>query len=628
MCGICGFVKNNGRIAPGIVEKMLMPMKHRGPDDEGIFKDDTSPFSALGHCRLSIIDLEAGHQPMSDDSNRYVCVHNGEIYNFLDLRESLEKKGYKFRTKSDAEVIANMYHAHDKECVEKFNGMFAFAIWDKKEKVLFVCRDRIGIKPLYYYFDGNNFIFSSNLKSFLALDFVKKEIDHEALTEYLQYLYINAPRSIFKEIKKLEPGSSILLKNGKIAVERYWNIEDIVSDKKPALINDEKICINEIKFLLRDSIKKRLISDVPLGIFLSGGVDSSIITALAAKYLTGKIRTFNIAFKGKGYYDESRFAKRVSRLFGTEHKELEVSPDLRMDLSEIVDFLDEPFADSSFVSAYYLSKFTREHVKVALSGTGGDDVFAGYRRYALNKAIDIFDRGPDFVKKGFSFITNSIFPTRKNYIGEKALLARRFFSVLNIEKDKRHDKLMSFISRDMQKELLSTSAINTDTSTMLAQVSNRFMDQPYVNKALYTDFLSYLAGDLLTKEDRATMAVGLEGRVPFLDHRLVEYSFQIDPELKVKGLSTKYILKRAFEDILPKDLLHREKHGFAFPISEYLRGELKDTAKEILFSDIHRFFNQNTLEDLFNRHLDRKEDLGQHIWALLVFNLWYEKNMS
>ena len=519
-----------------------------------------------------------------------------------------------------------MYAFYGKECVKKFNGMFAFAIWNKNERSLFLARDRVGIKPLYYYFDGDNFVFSSSLRSFTALDFVKKEIDPEALSQYLQYLYINAPKSIFKSIKKLEPGSTLLLKNAKITIEKYWSVTDIVRDKRSNLVSDEKACIDGIKTLLKDSVKKRLISDVPLGVFLSGGVDSSIITALASKCSGSKIKTFNVTFKGKGYYDESRFARRLSRLFGTEHQEVEVSPNLKRDLSKIVDFLDEPFADSSFVPAYYLSEFTRQFVKVALSGTGGDDIFAGYRRYTVDKAIDIFDRSPDFIKKSFLFFTNSVLPTRGTRVGEKALLARRFFSVLNIEKEKRHDKIMSFIDKDMQKGLLSPSAIKPDTDTMLTEVSTGFADQPYVNKALYTDFLSYLTGDLLTKEDRATMAVGLEGRVPFLDHRLVEYSFQIDPKLKVKGLSTKYILKKAFEDILPKDLLYREKHGFAFPISEYLRGELKDIAKDILFSDIHPFFNADTVKTLFNRHLGGKEDLGQHIWALMVFNLWYEKH--
>jgi len=627
MCGICGFVKNNGKIEIGIIEKMLALLEHRGPDDKGIFQDDRkSPFCALGHRRLSIIDLETGHQPLSDERGENFCVHNGEVYNFYELREGLKQKGYGFKTNSDAEVIANMYHAHGKECVKKFNGMFAFAIWNKNERSLFLARDRVGIKPLYYYFDGANFVFSSSVKSILALNFIEKEIDPQALSEYLQYLYINAPRSIFKSIKKLEPGSTLTYKDNRISIERYWSVSDIIKDKSQGPINDEKACIDEIKSLLRDSVKKRLISDVPLGVFLSGGADSSIITALASKYSGSKVKTFNIAFKGKGYYDESPFAKRVSRLFATEHHEVEVSPNLKRDLPNIVDFLDEPFADSSFVPTYYLSKFTRTHVKVALSGTGGDDIFAGYRRYSVDKAIGMFERTPDFIRKGFSFVANRVFPTRENRLGEKALLARRFFSVLSAEKRKRHDKIMSFIDTDMQRSLLSREARKTGTDTMLMGLSTSFAREHYVNKVLYTDFISYLAGDLLTKEDRATMAVGLEGRVPFLDHRLVEYSFKIDPELKVKGFSTKYILKKAFEDVLPKDLLYREKHGFAFPISEYLREELKDTAKDILFSGSHRLFNTDTLEKLFNEHLEKKIDLGQHIWALMVFNLWYEKN--
>lgn len=626
MCGICGFVKSNGKIEKALVERMLESMKQRGPDDKGIFSDtERNPFCVLGHRRLSIIDLATGHQPLSDEKGENWCVHNGEVYNFADLRNDLEKKGYRFRTKSDTEVIVNMYHAYGTECVKKFNGMFSFAIWNKKDRSLFLSRDRIGIKPLYYYFDGNNFVFSSSIKSFLVLDFVEREISTEALSEYLQYLYVNAPKSIFRSIKKLEPGSTLFFENGKVTVEKYWNIASIVKSKEKSLIKDEKACIGEIKALLRDSVKKRLISDVPLGVFLSGGVDSSIITALASQGLASKVKTFSVTFKGKGYYDESRFAKKVSRIFSTDHQEIEISPNLKTDLSGIVSFLDEPFADSSFIPTYYLSAFTRQNVKVALSGTGGDDIFAGYRRYAVNAAIDIFDRSPNFAKKGLLFVMNNIIPTRKSRIGEKALLAKRFFSVINIAKEKRHSTIMSFINKDMQKELLKSSRAALEEPDMLQGFSDYFRDQPYVNRALYTDFLSYLAGDLLTKEDAATMAVGLEGRVPFLDHRLVEYSFQIEPGLKVRNLTTKYILKKAFEDILPRDILYREKHGFTFPISEYLKGDLKDVAKDILFSNTHGLFNVNVIEGLLKTHLEGTEDLGQHIWALMVFNLWYEK---
>ena len=628
MCGICGFVKTNGKIEENAIKKMLAPLRHRGPDDKGIFLDNgRSACCGLGHRRLSIIDLERGHQPLRDAEGANICVHNGEIYNFPDLKKELEQKGYAFRTKSDAEVIANMYHASGKECLRHFNGMFAFAIWNKSERSLFMARDRVGIKPLYYYHDAENFLFSSSLKSFLAFDFLKKEIDTEALSEYLRYLYVNAPRTIFKSVRKLEPGSALSFKNGKVTIEKYWSAKDLAKKRKNRFITGEKEAACEIKRILSDSVRMRLISDVPLGIFLSGGVDSSIITALASGHSTGKIKTFSITFKGKGYYDESGFAKKISGIFGTEHSEIEVSPDLKKDLPEIINLLDEPFADSSYIPAYYLSAFTRHRVKVALSGTGGDDIFAGYRRYAADKAINIFDRSPTFIKKGVSTVVKSIPPTRKNRIGEKALLARRFFSVLNIEKEKRHEAIMTFVNTDMQAEILKSRAISANSRGILTGISESFKDEPYVNRSLYTDFLSYLSGDLLKKEDAATMAVGLEGRVPFLDHRLVEYSFRIDPGLKLKGFTTKYILKKAFEDMLPPDILHREKHGFAFPVSESLRGSLKETAKKILFSGIHGLFNEDALESLFKRHLAGSEDLGQHIWAFLVFNLWYERNM-
>lgn len=627
MCGICGFVKRDGKIELGAIEKMLMPLEHRGPDDKGILQDTgRSPFCVLGHRRLSIIDLETGHQPISDESRKLWCVENGEIYNFPTLREALMTKGYKFRTGSDAEVIVNMYHSYGPGCVEYFNGMFAFAIWDERERSLFLARDRVGIKPLYYYFDGNNLLFSSSLKSFAGFSFIKREIDHESLSEYLQYLYINAPRTIFKSIKKLEPGSTLFLKKGKITINKYWDAAAIIRGKKNNFITDEKICKYEIKSLLTDSVKKRLISDVPLGVFLSGGVDSSIITALAARASRKKIKTFSVTFKGSGFYDESKFARKVSQRFDTEHHEIEIEPNLKFDLSKIIGFLDEPFADSSFVPTYYLSRFTKQHVKTVLSGTGGDDIFAGYRRYALNEVIRRYNKAPKLLKAGFSLAVNRLFPQRSTRIGQVAMLGRGFLSALNLDEAKRHNKIMSFINKDMQEELLSPNAMTMATGDMLTELSTNFKEEPYVNRALYTDFISYLTGDLLTKEDRATMAVGLEGRVPFLDHRLVEYSFEIEPALKLKGLSTKHILKKAFEDVLPYEILHREKHGFAFPISEHLRGDLKDTAKDILFSCKHGLFNSEAIQKLFARHISKKEDLGQHIWALVVFNLWYEKN--
>ena len=618
MCGIAGFVRKSKKIEPNLIESMLACMEHRGPDDKGIFQDDkVSPFCTLGHRRLSIIDLKTGHQPLADESGDNCCVYNGEVYNFQELRKELEEKGYKFKTTSDTEVIVNAYHAYGKECVKKFNGMFAFGIWNNKKKTLFLARDRVGIKPLYYYEDNDSFLFSSSLKSFRKLDFIKKDIDMGTLSEYLQYLYINAPKTIYKTIKKLEPGTTLFYKDGRVTLEKYWNIQ-----KTEKLVSKENDAIDKLREILSDSVKKRLISDVPLGVFLSGGVDSSIITALASKHSPNKIKTFSIAFKGKGYYDESKFAKKVSQLFETEHREEEVSPNLKNDLSNIVDFLDEPFADSSFLPTYYLSKFTTKHVKVALSGTGGDDIFAGYRRYAVSGAAKVFDNSPGFLKKGFSVLAKLVPPSRKNKIGEKALLARRFISLMGLSEEKRHNRIMSFIDKDVQKDLLESSL--EEGEDLLVEISNAFKNEPKVNKALYTDFISYLPGDLLTKEDRATMAVSLEGRVPFLDHRLAEYSFELDPELKVKGLTPKYILKKAFEDILPKDILYREKHGFAFPISEHLREDLKDMAKDILFSGSHDLFKKDALENMFKAHIDG-EDFGQQIWSLMVFNLWYDK---
>jgi len=629
MCGICGYVNKNKNIEMAAIKKMMAVMEHRGPDDEGVYFDnELEPFCALGHRRLSIIDLETGHQPMISDNGRIWCVHNGEIYNYKPLRDNLIMKGYHFRTNSDTEVIVNMYQEYGKDFVKKLNGMFAFCIWDKTDRSLLLVRDRVGIKPLFYYYDGDNFLFSSSLKSFMRLDFVNKEIDPQALSEYLQYLYVNAPKSIFRGIKKLEPGQSLVFKEGKIQLEHYWDMLAMICDTKGNYIKDEKRCIAHIRDILTDALRIRLMSDVPLGLFLSGGVDSSIITAIVSRLTKDRIKTFNVSFRGKGYYNEAKYAKKISRMFRTEHREVAISPDFKKDLNGIVGYLDEPFADSSFVPTYYLSRFTRQFVKVALSGTGGDDIFAGYRRYAVDKAADIFSHSPRIFKKIFSFTTDKIQPGRASRIGETALLARRFLSTLNASEDKRHDMIMSFINRDLQQELLARGSVSKKTEDMVTELFHNFKGEHYINKSLYTDYRSYLSGDLLAKEDKATMAVGLEGRVPFLDHRLVELSFRIDPQLKVRNFTTKYILKKAFEHVLPRDILYREKHGFAFPVNEYLRGPLMDSAKEILFSGIHSMFNVRTIENLFNMHTEKKQNLGQHIWSLVVFNLWYEMNVN
>ena len=622
MCGICGKINFSSEpVESSIINNMCSALSHRGPNDRGIY---TNNEMGLGHVRLSIIDLSpAGHQPMSNENKQIWIVFNGEIYNYKDLKAELEMKGHKFNSNTDTEVIIHLYEEYGRDCVTKLNGMFAFAIWDESKKEMFLARDRVGIKPLFYFFDNEKLVFGSEIKSILQDESVKREIDLQALHDYLTFLYVPAPNTIFKKIKKLLPGHILICKGRNITVKKYW---DLNYDQESE-IKSEDYYAEGLLELLKKSIKRRLISDVPLGAFLSGGIDSSAIVGLMSKLMNEPVKTFSIGFRSAGYHDERKYAMQIADMFKTEHHELEVEPDAVELLPKLVYHFDEPFADSSAVPIYLVSKMAKEYVTVILSGTGGDDILGGYRRYFADRLAEYYLKVPGFVNNLIHKIVNELPVSRTSIGGEYLLLMKKFIDCAPLAPEIRYISLVSFFSEDMKKQLyFDNSNDQTRSLNILKSYFANVHTKEFLNKTLYVDLKTYVPDDLLVKEDRMTMAVGLEGRVPFLDHELIEFAATIPSNLKLKGFTTKYILKKSLANLLPKNIINRRKHGFAVPIGEWLKKDLKDFSRQILLESRTRqrgYFNHKYVEELLRRHQSGKQDFSQHLWSLLILELWH-----
>jgi asparagine synthase (glutamine-hydrolysing) len=619
MCGITGILHfdKHRQVEQNQLKKMTDIIQHRGPDDEGYFIDNNI---GLGFRRLSIIDLKSGHQPLCDNNGRYWITFNGEIYNFQEQREILKKKGYIFRTNSDTEVIVNLYAEYKEKCVDYLRGMFAFVIWDKKEKELFGARDRFGIKPFYYYMDNEKFVWGSEIKSINASKDIKKDIDAEALDSYFAYGYIFNSMSIFKQIRKLKPGHCFLLKPFKdkhLVTQKYWEINFEQDYSK-----SEAYWKEAVREILLESVKMRMISDVPLGAFLSGGVDSSSVVALMATLSKQPIKTFSIGFKEEKY-NELKYARQLADLYQTKHHEMIVEPESIDLLPKLVHAYDEPFADSSSIPTYYVSKFAREHVTVALSGDGGDELFAGYNSYAkmlalrnnpinnrfTNKPLfgNINKLLPDyFYGKGYSFYLSK----NKNYIGA-------YFCMW---KDYERKKLFSY---DINQKLGSYSSEELKVSIL-----NK-IDATFISRMQGLDMKTYMAEDILAKVDRASMMNSLETRVPILDHKLAELSFTIPWKFKINKTSKKHILKEAMKDLLPPDILSHKKQGFGVPLTIWFKGELRSYAFDNLQSkdaNLYDYVNKNYVNTVLGNHQKGIRDYSGKLWSLLFFNEWLKQN--
>lgn len=644
MCGICGkLVFGKSTIDRELLINMTEEISYRGPDAEGYYLRHISnpyPLSiGLAHRRLSIIDLsDAGKQPMSNEDGTIWLVYNGEIYNFLELREELIKSGHRFKSKTDSEVIIHLYEEYGVDFIKRVNGMFAFALWDENILRLFLFRDRIGIKPLLYYWDGKQFIFASELKSILKDPEVKKKINPQALPLYLTFNYTPAPLTMFEGIKKLNPGTYLIVEGGKIKEVNYWDIKpDSEISVTPSRKWDIKSLNNlksELFDLLSDAVRIRLISDVPLGAFLSGGIDSSIIVALMSMNQKEPVNTFSIGFKDAPIFDETHYARKVAERFKTEHHEIILTYKDMIDVfEEVINTFDEPFADSSAIPTYIVSRETKRFVKVALSGDGGDELFAGYRSYLSEYWRTLYFKLPALLRTHIiEKIIERLPDSRDVKLLEYIRRAKKFIKATKGDFLQRILSLKEVFPLELREEIMLNSKMSEEDPAMTWLKKRLILwgNDPFTT-ILYMDLKESLPCDMLNKVDWMSMKNSLEVRVPLLDHRVVEFSFKIPGSFKIYKGKTKYILKESFKDTLPKELYNRPKSGFEIPIGKWLKGELRFLMDKYLSMEKimeQKIFNYSTIKLLIENLLKGKTDTSWMIWNLIVFQYWYEKYLE
>ena len=623
MCGIAGVVSpGNESISDALVRHMCDQIVHRGPDDEGIF---VRQGVGLGMRRLSIIDVSGGHQPVFNEDNSAWIVFNGEIYNFLELRPELERGGHRFRTKSDTEVIVHLYEEYGADCVQKLRGMFAIALYDERKKKLLLARDRFGKKPLHYALVDGKLYFASEIKSILSVAPELAELNQQGLLDYLYHGYVPDPITAYKRIHKLPPGHLLEFERGEIRVRQYWDLPKF-GTHSPA---SEEECLEEMERQLSEAVCLRLISDVPLGAFLSGGTDSSTVVALMAKASAGPVKTFSIGFKHDDF-NESRYARRVAEHFKTDHHELILEPDVLDTVEKLTSSLEEPFSDSSMIPTYYVSQLARQHVTVALSGDGGDEIFAGYDRYSLHASRQIFEHVPDWARR---FYHKAVYPVLPAKLKSRKLA----YNVALPWRERFIDGLTFIPAFEREVPLLSG-----DFRTILMHsedprnVLRRYFDQAPaddpVSQMLYVDAKTYMVADILTKVDRMSMLTSLEVRVPIMDHVFAEWATSLTVDWKLKdGRQQKYILRKLAERIgVPKDVLYRKKQGFSIPLVHWMRRELKDMLQILLEPrTLQRgYFDPRGIRKLMDDHLSGQRTQSERLWRLLMFELWHRNYLE
>jgi len=627
MCGICGIVNicASQPIDRDVLLRMTRVLEHRGPDDQGIYVDEQA---GLGSRRLSIIDLSSGRQPIANEDETMWIVFNGEIYNYRELRAYLQKRGHVFRTRTDTEVILHLYEEFGVDCVQHLNGIFAFAIWDARRKELVIARDRMGIKPLYYTEAAGQLIFGSEMKALLAHPDVARDIDLISLNEYLAFEYVPSPRTIIRNVCRLEPGHILRYDTRGLHVQQYWNISLARSEYRPPV--NWRDYASKLRDTLKDAVRQELVSDVPVGVLLSGGIDSSTIAALMVESYPGTVDSFSIGFEDASF-DESRYARMAAKHLGTRHHELVFTGGMVAEMAlTITDFLDEPFGDSSLIPTLLLSQFAREHVKVVLGGDGGDELFAGYPTLVAHRLIEYYERIiPWHIRAyGASKVLDSM-PVSFNNISLD-FRARRFLSGRGVPLQARHHRwLGSFV--DEEKSLLLQDWIKPVLRDTYAQAYAHAREcdaRLPLNQVLYDDIKMYLEGDILFKVDRASMAASLEVRVPFLNRDVVDFVTELPLELKLHRLTGKYLLKKSVERMLPREIVNRPKKGFNMPVAHWLTGELRDLVLYLL-SEVRvtqqGLFNYVYVKRLIDEHLSRQRDNRKLLWTLLMFQLWYNK---
>jgi asparagine synthase (glutamine-hydrolysing) len=623
VCGIYGQLTDS-EVNVQRAEQSTDTLSHRGPDERGTVLH-CNVF--LGMRRLSIIDLSGGQQPMYNEDQTCCVVFNGELYNFLDLKPELESRGHFFRTRSDTEVVLHAYEEWGFDCLRRFNGMFAFAIWDERASHLFLARDRIGEKPLYYYHDGKRLIFGSEIKAILTDPVVPRRLNPRGLANFLCFGHAIAPETIYQSIYKLLPGHYLIARDAQVRTIRYWEIGDEPQLPLGSVLNEADYA-ERILSLLDDSVRRRMVADVSVGAFLSGGIDSSAIVALMKRHASGSVRTFSLGFNiGGARYNELSDAHLVAKHLGTEHYELHAEHvDLIQTLRALVYHYDEPFADSAAFPLYLLSRFAREHVKVVLSGDGGDELFGGYRRYALDRFAPFYQRLP-------AAFTKKLIPSLAGNLPRLRRTKRVFRTLCVADPARRYASWLTVFTPEMQAELLGADLRAAVADHDPARpyhgyyhALNRNTSSDHLNRLMYVDLKTLLVDGYMEKVDKATMACSLEARVPLLDHRLVELAFQIPGRFKISGGSLKRILKLAMRDLLPVSVLRKPKHGFAVPLDPWFRGRLKEFSFEVLLDGRTRqrgYFNADYIERLWREHVKGRHVWTDHLWILLNFELWH-----
>lgn len=609
MCGICGFSWEDKKL----IKDMIDIQAHRGPDQRGFYLDR---YISLGHARLSIIDLSIkGKQPMSNEEGDIWVSYNGEIYNFNEIKEDLKSKGHVFYSNTDTEVIVHAYEEYGENCVSLFNGMFAFAIWDSKNRLFFLARDRVGIKPLYYSIKDNNLIFASEIKAILLDRRIKREINLNSFYNFLTFRYTPNEDTIIRDIKKLLPGHYLIYKLNKndITIKKYWDLR-FRPEKKGV-----KFFSKEINDTLKESIRKRLISDVPLGAFLSGGLDSTYVVGLMKELCDKPVKTFSIGFESGEGYDETEFSRLASQLYETDHKEIFIGEKSFELLPKILWHMDEPIADFASIPTYILSEFAKKKVSVVLTGEGADEIFGGYRKYKYLQAFHSYYKiMPLILRKSISR-TARLFG-KSLYLNR----IREFHSADSVVEY--YLKLISFFSESEKNDLCNKSLLDHVEGRPDAEIVKPFFNRvPLANSLMYLDFKTWLPEDILMKVDKTTMAHALEARVPFLDPNMLNLIEKIPHNLKIKFNREKYILRHAMKGVVPSKIYNRKKHGFNVPIHRWLEVGLKDIVRDLLSKDSigkRKLFNYSYIEKLFKDYDKSKIYYSRQLWALLNFEIW------
>ena len=623
MCGIAGVVTRDSdkRLDPALIDRMVEKLHHRGPDDTGVI---TLPGVALGLKRLSIIDVAGGRQPIQNEDETITFVGNGEIYNYRVLRDQLVNQGHRFRTGSDMEVIVHGYEEWGDRVAEHVNGQFAFALWDGPKKRLLAARDRAGEKPLYYYDGGDDIVFASEIKSLLARTDIPRKLDPEALDGFLTYEFIIAPRTIFQGVKKLPPAHAMTIENGEVRTWPYWHAPSETDSER-----SESEWIEELRDTLGRAVASQMMSDVPFGAFLSGGLDSSTVVALMAEASAQPIKTFSIAF-AEGSYDESSYAREIARLFETEHHQETIEPNVSELFDKLIVHLDEPFADTSLFPTYLVSQVAAKDVKVVLSGDGGDELFAGYDWYVADRVARTLARFPG--RRALTMLHNLsewVPPSEK----KKGLVnkVKRFLAGAASAPELEHYRWLTQVTPESKARLYSRSfsdALRSSDPTLpvLAKLGETRDD--LLNRQLFADFKLFLSDDILVKVDRMSMATSLEARAPFLDRDVVELAFRMPGHMKLRGGTRKYVLKKAMEGVLPERILHRQKEGFSIPMKNWLRRELAPLMDELLSQErieSRGLFEWTEVERLRREHVEGRANHAHQLFPLMVFERWAEE---